>query len=65
MTMNSVNESLNAENITISCGIAQDGSLSTLIFSLALMPLSKFLDHVQYDYKTFDKHIIISFTCMF
>ncbi|CAI9715280.1 Hypothetical predicted protein [Octopus vulgaris] len=57
LTLNSDDESLNAGDVKISCGIFQGDSLSPLLFCLAVIPLSKLLIDAQYGYKMLDENI--------
>ena len=57
LVLNTVENTLNAGGINITCGIFQGDSLCTILFSVTLIPLSKLLSNTGYGYKIYDNTI--------
>ena len=57
LVLNTVENTMNAEDININNCIIQGDSLSPILFCVTLIPLSKLLNNTGYDYKIYDNTI--------
>ena len=57
LVLNTLENTLNVEDININSGIFQEGSLSPILFCVTLIPLSKLHNNTGYGYKIYDNII--------
>ena len=57
LILNTVENTLNAEDININSGIFQGDSLYPILFCVTLIPLSKLLNNTGYGYKIYNSTI--------